>query len=255
MLFPSLVTLATLAIRTYWKGESNHLELKFFLQKKSYYLNQFLLIWILSIIGNLFLLFLSFRIHELPLLISLFSFFLFILFFGFIAHIGIKLLIKTDLNSLKPHSFLKTDLLPSLSGAALAIVVIFILSRILIKIPTEDMTFLDSSPLWAKIISSFYSGINLEILFRLFFLTLIYFSLRIFFKNKDIKNYLAWIAILIAALAPMSLNFFSTDHLTLSRLLISTIIGGVVYGYLFVYKSFWAASMAHFLVDFLLNGK
>jgi hypothetical protein len=229
------------------------LHIKDLFPHKEHIPHQFLKIWGLSVFGNLFIFFLSRNIHELPLTISFSFFILWSLFFGMVAHFGVKLVTRTDLGSLKSHNFIRNDIIPAIVGSALAIIGIFLLNRIMIKIPVEDLTFLDSSPFWAKLISSFYEGINLEILFRLFLLTLIYFLLTKLFKKKEFRKYIIWTSILLSALVP-ALNSIYVDHLTLSRLLISNLVGGTVYGYLFVYRSFWAGAIAHFLVDFLLNG-
>ena len=229
------------------------MELKYLFHNKKQISWLFLSIWGLSIFGNLFIFFLTQHIHELPLFIS-FSFFIFLsLFFGLIAHYGVKLVNKNEWESLNYNNFIKKNLIPAVGGSVLCVITIFITNRIFIKIPFEDMTFLQSSPFWAKIISSLYDGINLEIFFRLFLLTFIYFLLKKMIRKKELDKYLIWIAILLSALAPV-LNFVYLDHLTQSRLLISSLIGGTVYGYLFVYKSFWAGAISHFLVDFLLNG-
>lgn len=213
----------------------------------------FVKIWGLSVFGNLFIFFLAQHLHEIPQTVTFSLFTVLSLLFGLLAHFGIKLVDKAELNSLNSSNFFKTDLLPAISGTALSIIGIFILDRVFIKISPEEITFLDSSPFWARIISSFYDSINLEIVFRLFLLSLIYYLLKKFIKKKEMEKYLIWTSILIAALAP-ALNYLFADGATQSKLLISNTIGGAVYGYLFVYRSFWSGATAHFLVDFLLNG-
>ena len=228
--------------------------LKHIFPNKKYYFRQFIYIWILSILGNLYLFFLTQRIHELPNLISILTFVLFSLFYGLIIWLGIKLTVKSNLDALNPHKFIKTDLIPALIATAVAVTSIFILNRVVIKIPVEDLTFLGDSPFWAKITSSFYSGLTEEILFRLFLLPLIYFLLKKIFRKKTFHRSFIWMAIVIAAFSPMILTFPSIDNLTIARLVILNLVGGTIYGYLFVYKSFWAGTIAHFLVEFLING-
>lgn len=226
----------------------------YFLQHKKFYFYQFLLIWTLCIFGNIFLVFLSKDIHELPPVISILSFLFFCLLFGLITYLGIKLVIKTDLNSLKHHKFFKTDLLPALTATAVALASIYILNRTLIKIPFEDMTFLESSAFWTKIFSSFYSGINEEVFLRLFFLPFVYYLLTKVIKEKRHKKTLIWIAILLAAAFPLSLNFISLDNFEKARSTILNLVYGTIFGYLFVYKSFYSAVIAHFFTEFLMNG-
>ena len=213
----------------------------------------FLSIWGLSIFGNLFIIFLSRHIHELSVLFSISFFVLISLFFGLIAHYGVKLVNKIELDSLNYNNFLKSNIIPAIGWSITCVITIFLFNRIFIKIPVEDMTFLQSSPFWAKITSSLYEGINLEIFFRLFLLSFIYFLLKKLFKRKELDKYVAWASILLAALASV-VNFIYVDHLTQEKMLISNLVGGTVFGYLFIYKSLWAGIIAHFLVDFLLNG-
>lgn len=222
-------------------------------KKKKFNFSPFVKIWSLSVFGNLFIFFLAKHLHELPQILAVTLFISFSLLFGLAAYFGIKLVDKTELSSLTSSSFLKTDFLPAIRGTALSIIGIFIFNKIFIKFPPEEITFLDSSPFWARAISSLYDSINFEIFFRLFLLSLIYFLLKKLIQKKEMEKYLIWISIVLSALAP-ALNYLFVDSATQSKLLISNTIGGAVYGYLFVYKSFWAGAIAHFLVDFLLNG-
>ena len=227
-------------------------------QNKKFYFHQFLYILLLSMIGNIFLIFLSNNIHELPITLSILSFIIFSLFYGLLAWVGIKLSIKANLNSFKHHKFIKTTLVPALIGSVIALVLIFLLNRIIIKIPVEDMTFLDFSPLWIRLISSFHDGLNSEILFRLFLLSFFYLLLKKIkykpFQKKSVQTFFIWISILCAAITPLALNFITLDNLTIIRLTILYLVGGSFYGYLYIYKSFWAATIAHFIVEFFLNG-
>lgn len=226
-----------------------------FLEKKLFF-KKFIAIWLGSIFGCLYLLFLWEDIHDFPLEVSSLMYFGFILFFGLITWIGIKLSIKTEILSLnKPRPFfLKTHIIPGILGGIIATICIFLLNKLVLKIPYESITVVENSSIIAKLLSAFYSGFNEEILFRLFLVSLILFLLLKIVKKKSNRTLLIWISIISVSILPVLITFITGDNLTIYRLFIYNTVSGIIFGWLFIRKSFFAAALAHILLELLSNG-
>lgn len=216
--------------------------------KKEFY-NQFFLVWALSTLGNFFLIFLWINVHDFPLIASLISFFAISLFSGLLSFFGLKMSIQAKLPSLKIVKL--KALLPGIYGALVAISLIFLSNKLFLNIPQEDVTFINCAPATAKLIFAIFSSLNEEIFYRLFLLSSIYLFLQKFFQRKDL---ISWISISLVTLIAITFNYFLTFEITFYRLLILNIIGAITFGYLYVYKNFWCAILAHFLVEFFMNG-
>jgi len=118
----------------------------------------------------------------------------------------------------------------------------------------------ESPPAWAGFLASFYGAINEEVLLRLFLLTFLYFLLGkiVRFQKKNREAFL-WIATVIAALLfgfghlPAAFQIGSPTGFDVFRILLLNGIGGIVFGWLYWSRSFWAAMAAHFVADLILH--
>ena len=125
-----------------------------------------------------------------------------------------------------------------------------------------DLPALPDPPAWQGFLASFYGGITEEILFRLFFLSLLIWLFRLLLKEKY-KRYqipVFWTAnILIAVLfglghlpatvaSGLPLNAF-----IITRAIVLNGIGGIVFGWLYWRNGLEGAMAAHFSADIVVH--
>jgi membrane protease YdiL (CAAX protease family) len=116
-------------------------------------------------------------------------------------------------------------------------------------------------PAWQGFLSSFYGGINEEILLRLFLMTLlvwIFFKIRKTVEGKPTKLSF-WLAIFAAAILfgvghlPIVTAMTTLTPLIIIRVIILNSIGGIIFGWLYWKKGLESAMMAHFSADIVLH--
>jgi len=116
-------------------------------------------------------------------------------------------------------------------------------------------------PAWQGLLSSFYGGINEEILLRLFLMTLI--TWIIFKIRKTEEGYPTrtgmWLAIILAALIfgmghlPMVMALATLTPLLVMKVIILNAVGGIIFGWLYWKKGLESAMISHFSADIVLH--
>ncbi len=113
-------------------------------------------------------------------------------------------------------------------------------------------------PAWTGALASIYGAINEEVLMRLFLLTLLYFLLRKMFKKTE-RTKLLWAAILVMALIfgishfALASKLASLSSFEVIRILVLNGIPGIIFGWLYCFRSLWAAMLAHFIADIIIH--
>lgn len=116
-------------------------------------------------------------------------------------------------------------------------------------------------PAWQGFLSSFYGGINEEILLRLFLMTLLVW---IFFKIKKTEdgkptNADMWLAIILAAVIfgighlPTLLAITTPSPLLIVRTIVINCVAGIIFGWLYWKKGLESAMISHFSADIVLH--
>lgn len=226
------------------------------MSKKKY----FVLLWILCIIGQWALIpYLSF-IGLIPPSASR-SFLLFVntvevpFLWGLICFLSYQLSRKVFLHPFATTPFLQRILFPGiLSGVGLGFL-LFVLEK-LFHSPLARM----HPPAWAGILASLYGGINEEVSMRLFLLTLVYFLLNKIDKIRKLpERFSMWPAIVVVALIFglghlfYALKLAPLSSLEIVRIFLLNGIPGIVYGWLYFKKGFWAAALSHFTTDLMIH--
>lgn len=176
--------------------------------------------------------------------------------YGIVCLLSFFLVPRAGLKPFGMTPFPQKVLYPGVMGGVLVGVVLLLLDKWLFH---QSQLAMSKPPAWAGILASFYGGINEEVFSRLFLLTLVLFLLCKVFKQERYRTYLLWIAIFAAAIA------FSAGHLIISskrgefsglevlRILVMNTFAGAVFGWLYCYRGFWAAALAHFCTDLLIH--
>lgn len=120
---------------------------------------------------------------------------------------------------------------------------------------------LATPPAWEGLLSSFYGGINEEVLMRLFVMSLlVYITFRI--KKTDDGKPTAigvWFSIVLAALIfgaghlPTVMASGPLTPLVVARILLLNGIGGIIFGWLYWKKGLESAMISHFTADLVLH--
>lgn len=116
-------------------------------------------------------------------------------------------------------------------------------------------------PAWQGFLSSFYGGINEEILLRLFLMSLLVW---IFFKIKRTHDGKPnridfWLAIILAAVIfgaghlPALLGVTTLTAPAVARVIILNAVGGIIFGWLYWKKGLESAMISHFSADIVLH--
>ncbi len=176
--------------------------------------------------------------------------------YGIVCLISFFLVPRAGLKPFGTTPFPRKVLYPGVIGGALVGLVLLLLDRWIFD---HSALAAVKPPVWAGALASFYGGINEEVFSRLFLLTLILFLLGKLFKREKYRTPLIWTAILVAAVA------FSAGHLIISskmgefsglevlRILAMNTFAGAVFGWLYCYRGFWAAALAHFCTDLVIH--
>ncbi len=222
----------------------------------------FILIWLACIIGSWSIIPYTLFAQIVPLTVSTGKLFLlstvqaFVLY-GVILWLTSRILPKTDLQPFAITSPLKRIFLPGIVSGVLVGLAIFILEKTLFS---SSALSGEHPPSWAGALASIYGGINEEVLLRLFLFTLIYFLLMKIFKLPTRKRtYLLWSTnILVAVLfglghLPAAFKIAPPSGFEIFRILLLNGIAGLVFGWLYWSKGFFAAVLAHFVTDLMIH--
>lgn len=117
-------------------------------------------------------------------------------------------------------------------------------------------------PVWQGFLTSFYGGINEELLLRFFFMSLLIY---IFMKIKKTDNskpntMIVWVSIVLASIffglahLPLTATLTEITPIIVARAVILNSIGGVVFGWLYWKKGLESAMISHFTADIVLHG-
>lgn len=218
------------------------------------------LLWILCILGSLALLPYTYHIGIVPVSASfhkifLISFFQSVFLFGFICLLSYMILQKVEINPFIYSNFLKRIIFPGIVFGVLLALVLFILQKTLFQFGLNPVMH------WSFFLACIYGAINEEVLLRLFFLTLIYyFFTKIFKDHVNHKKGLLLSAILISSFIFALLHLPSLYKLDPSfsnynafGVVVLNILPGIVYGWLYCYRGFWAGALAHFTTNVLMQ--
>ncbi len=114
-------------------------------------------------------------------------------------------------------------------------------------------------PIWMRLLVSLYSGIDDELLMRLFLLALVLWIAGKIRRSLEPNGAVFWIANAIVALVfaaaylPAAAAFIPLTKLVIASLLIANGIGGLVFGYLCRRDGLEAAMLAHFTANVVLH--
>lgn len=120
----------------------------------------------------------------------------------------------------------------------------------------------DDLPSWYNgLIGSFFGGIGEEIIFRLFFMSLLIYLLNLIIRNKDKtpKTWTVWTAMVFIAIVfglahlPLTESLSALTTLVVIRAILLNSIGGIGFGFLYWKKGLLYAMIAHFFADITLH--
>ncbi len=177
------------------------------------------------------------------------------LLWGVICWLCYILLKRVDLQPFPTTNIRKNTVDPGIFwGLAIGIALLVLSKWVFSASPLTQMHL----PAWAGALASIYGAVNEEVLMRLFFLTLLYFLLRKMFKKAERTN-LLWTAILVMALIfgaghfALAAKLVSLSGLEVTRILVLNGIPGIIFGWLYCFRSLWAAMLAHFIADIIIH--
>ncbi len=218
-------------------------------------------IWILSVFGALSVLPYIYFLGIIPegtsgIAIFFKSIFNASIIYGIICWLSYLLLKHVDLDPFQTVSK-KNIFLAIFSGLSVGFVIV-LSNKILFR--HSMLAVAAHPPFWAGILASLYGSINEEVLCRLFLLTLIYFILSMFFRCKEAhKPYLMWTSIVLVAFIfgaghlPAVFSLGAASGFEIFRVLFLNGIAGIIFGWLYCYRVFWLAVIAHFVADITIH--
>ncbi len=115
-----------------------------------------------------------------------------------------------------------------------------------------------SASLSEKVLAVFYGAVNVEIIFRLFVMSIVVFALVKLNRDKKLGSIGMWTAILVtgalAGLAqlPALSDIVYLDPVVVTRVVGLYVISGALFGYLYWKYGLLSAMMAHFAYDLTL---
>jgi hypothetical protein len=224
--------------------------MKFRFLKDKFFLHHFFIISTLTLPGSFFIARYWRAIHEVSLQSSIIFFIFLLITYSFFITFGIILNRKSKLSSLNYNNFLIKSLLPGVIGGLAITTLLSIINGMFFPQTAVPMHYILNN-LFERPFHGFAYGVIPEIVLRLFLLSFIYFILKSIFKKKS-SHLLIWISIMIVALLPSTITFILSNKMIFYKDFIENIIGGMIFGYLFIYKTFYSAAIAHFILAFLL---
>ncbi|MFO8077339.1 MAG: CPBP family intramembrane glutamic endopeptidase [Thermoplasmatota archaeon] len=193
------------------------------------------------------------------------------LMFFFLTFVGLYLSEKTGFDIPLIKHFLHKKELKEKLGSLIGISIGFgILAAVLIIagdyiLALIQPTSLNQSntipPVWQGFLTSFYGGINEEIMLRLFFMSFLVFLFIKIKKTSDgqASSLVIWIAILISATLfgllhlPFTASITTITPVIILRAIILNAIGGIIFGWLYWKKGLESAMISHFSADIVLH--
>ncbi len=216
----------------------------------------FILLWICCVLASIAVLPYVHALGLIPsvdLKIFLLSLIQPAILFGIVCWVSYLLLKRVDIHPFGP---VKPMILPGvIAGFIVGGVLVLLEKTLFAHSPLAATSF--KPPAWAGFLASFYGGLNEEVLCRLFLATLIYFLFR---KVSTKKTLAIWTSIIVAALifaighTPALFKIMpSPSGFELFRILLLNTIPGIVFGWLYFRRGFFAGVFAHFVTDLMIH--
>ena len=181
-------------------------------------------------------------------------------FFGLICWSCYKILPQTDLypfSTLPKPIWLRQNFFPAVFWGVLVGITIYGLDQVVFN---KSLLVRMHPPFWMGALASFYGAINEEVLLRLFLFSFLYFLLG---KCVEIKHgrklFSLWCINIFVSLIfglghlPAAFKLTTPSSYEILRLLTLNGIAGVVFGWLFWSRGFYAAVIAHFVTDVMIH--
>jgi membrane protease YdiL (CAAX protease family) len=130
------------------------------------------------------------------------------------------------------------------------------------KLGSSLSFFTTELPPWYKgLIGSFFGGIGEEIIYRLFFMSLLVWLINIIIRNKEKapKSWTVWVAMMLAAILfalahiPIASSLSELNMIVVTRGIFLNSIAGIGFGLLYWKKGLLYAMIAHFAADITLH--
>jgi hypothetical protein len=222
----------------------------------------FFVLWILCIMGAWSVLPYVQQIGVVPSSLSFFKLFLIatlqaVLVFGVICWLSYLLVVRTDLSPFMVKNPLKRIVYPGLIAGIVVGLAIRFLDRVVFQ--DSSLSEMHATP-WVALLGAVYGGVNEEVVMRLFLFTLIYFLLNKFFKSK-VRHRLSylWVTNLVVAIVfgiahlPAAFKLVMPSGFEVFRVLLLNGIPSVALGWLYWSRGFFAAMVAHFVLDIVVH--
>jgi hypothetical protein len=223
---------------------------------------QFIILWVLSIVGCLAVLpyihYMGMLPQERPLWLTiLLSAGQAAVLFGLLCWVSYKIVPKTDLcpfPRLPRDKWLSKIVAPAVISGVLVGLCLFVLDQTLFY---SSVFSAGVVPMWIGALGSVYGAINEEVALRLFLFSLFYFLARKWIKNE--RTALLWCVNIGVALLfgighlPAAFRMITPSSFEIVRILVLNGIAGVVLGWLYWSRGLWAAILAHFVADLVIH--
>ncbi len=223
---------------------------------------QFIVLWVLCILGSLAILpyvrYMGILPPEIPVWKTiLLSASQGALLFGVMCWISFKVVPKTDLCPfpvLSKATWLKRIVYPaSISGAVVGLAIVAFDQTIF----HSSILSVASAPIWASALASLYGAVNEEVSLRLFLFTTLYFLVSKCVQKRRVA--VLWAVNICVALLfgvghlPAAFKLAPPSTFEIFRILFLNGIGGIVFGWLYWSRGLWAAIVAHFVADLVIH--
>lgn len=223
---------------------------------------QFVILWVLSILGCLAILPYIQFMGMLPPTISVWKAILMAsgqgaILFGLICWISFKVVPKTDLcpfPALAKETSLGKIVYPAASAGFLVGLAIFVLDRTIFHSSSLSGV---NAPMWMGALASLYGAVNEEVSLRLFLFTIFYFLISKCVQKRRVV--VLWFVNICVALLfgighlPAAFKLAPPSTFEIVRILFLNGIGGIVFGWLYWSRGLWAAIIAHFVADLVIH--
>lgn len=175
--------------------------------------------------------------------------------YAVVCSLSYLLLKKVDLSPFSTEKPLQRIAMPAIIAGVMLGLVIFALDKTIFSSAAPQLI---RPPIWTGALASFYGGFNEEVLCRLFLLTLFYFLLSKAFKEQRllclglaiVLSSLLFAASHLPALFKM---VYAPSSLSISRVMVLNALPGLIFGWLYVSRSLWAAMAGHFFTDLMIH--
>jgi len=177
--------------------------------------------------------------------------------YGIVVGLSYVIVPRTDLQPFHVEDVVKSVLFPGLIGGAAVGVGISILEGIFF---TGTQLEVVRPSMWVGLLASLFGAINEEVLLRLFFFSLLYLLIckLVRFEPRH-RKFVLWIVTFLVALffglghLPAAFRLGASSGYEVGRILFLNGVAGVVFGWLYWSRNFWAAVLAHFVADLLIH--